>query len=83
MVYALCVPHWRLLPLAWRRRAWDGVGYLRGRSAGKAEAHQYLPAKINKRAAQATKEVSTVEAKINRMPDGAAADELRCKWMRK
>ena len=57
--------------------------YLRGRSAGKEAERQDAQAKVNKQAAQAAKEVSDVQIKIDRMPDGAAADELRSKWMRR
>lgn len=58
------------------------LAYFGVRLKGKADGRQEVQAQINKQAVEAAKESRDVQVKINRMPDGAAATELRRKWMR-
>lgn len=51
---------------------------MKGKSAGRQEVQN----QINKQAVEAAKEARDVQAKVNRMGDGAADAELRRKWMR-
>lgn len=57
--------------------------FFRGKSTGKQEARQDVAAKVNEQATQAAKESRDVQTTVDRLPDGAAATELRDKWMRK
>lgn len=57
--------------------------HFRGKSSGKDEAHQEVANKTNQQAAEAAKESRDVQSTIDRLPTGAAADELRRKWLRK
>lgn len=58
------------------------LAYFGVRMKGKADGRQEVREQINKQAVEAAKESRDVQAKINRMPDGGAAAELRRKWMR-
>lgn len=58
------------------------LAYFGVRMKGKADGRQEVREQINKQAAEAAKEVRDVQAKVDRMPDGGAAAELRRKWMR-
>lgn len=58
------------------------LGALGIRLKGKSDGRQEVRDQINKQAVEAAKESRDVQAKINRMPDGGAAAELRRKWMR-
>ena len=58
------------------------LAYFGVRMKGKADGRQEVREQINKQAVEAAKESSHVQAKIDRMPDGGAAAELRRKWMR-
>lgn len=51
---------------------------LKGKSDGRQEVHN----QINKQAVEAAKEARDVQAKINRMGDGAANAELNRHWVR-
>lgn len=59
------------------------LAYFGVRLKGKSDGRQEIRDQINKQAVESAKEVRNVQAKINRMPDDAAADELRARWMRK
>lgn len=58
------------------------LAYFGVRLKGKSDGRQEVRDQINKQAVEAAKESRDVQAKINRMPDGGAAAELRSKWMR-
>lgn len=58
------------------------LAYVGVRLKGKSDGRQEVRDQINKQAVEAAKESRDVQAKINRMPDGGAAAELRRKWMR-
>jgi len=58
------------------------LAYFGVRMKGKADGRQELREQINKQAVEAAKESRDVQAKIDRMPDGGAAAELRRRWMR-
>lgn len=58
------------------------LAYFGVRMKGKADGRQEVREQINKQAVEAAKESRDVQAKIDRMPDGGAAAELRRKWMR-
>lgn len=55
--------------------------YLRGKARGEADVRAEVDAKTNQQAAKAAKEIRNVDAQIDRMPDGGAADELRRDWL--
>lgn len=57
--------------------------YFRGKARGKADARAEVDAKINQQAANAAKEIRNVDAAIDRLPDGSAADLLKRDWLRK
>lgn len=58
------------------------LAYFGVRMKGKSDGRQEVRDQINKQAVEAAKEARDVQAKIDRMPDGGAAAELRRKWMR-
>ncbi|MNU46302.1 hypothetical protein D3C71_351610 [compost metagenome] len=58
------------------------LAYFGVRLKGKSDGRQEVRDQINKQAVEAAKESRDVQAKINRMPDGGAAAELRRKWVR-
>lgn len=58
------------------------LAYFGVRMKGKADGKQEVRDQINKQAVEAAKEARDVQAKIDRMPDGGAAAELRSRWMR-
>lgn len=57
--------------------------YVRGKSTGKQEKQAEVTAKTNQQAAEAAKVTRDVDSTIDRMPDGAAAGELKRSWVRK
>lgn len=57
--------------------------YFRGKARGKADARAEVDAKTNQQAANAAKEIRNVDAQIDRLPDGGAADQLKRDWLRK
>ncbi|WP_082878746.1 hypothetical protein [Achromobacter ruhlandii] len=52
------------------------------RLKGKSDGRQEVQNQINKQAVESAKEARDVQAKINRMGDGAANAELNRKWVR-
>lgn len=58
------------------------LGALGIRLKGKSDGRQEVQAQINKQAVEAAKEARDVQAKVNRMDDGAANAELNRKWVR-
>ena len=58
------------------------LAYFGVRLKGKSDGREEVRNQINKQAVEAAKESRDVQAKVNRMGDGAAAAELRRKWMR-
>ena len=58
------------------------LAYFGVRMKGKSDGRQEVRDQINKQAVEAAKEARDVQSKIDRMPDGGAAAELRSKWMR-
>lgn len=58
------------------------LAYFGVRLKGKSDGRQEVRDQINKQAVEAAKEARDVQAKIDRMPDGGAAAELRSRWMR-
>lgn len=52
------------------------------RLKGKSDGRQEVQNQINKQAVETAKEARDVQAKINRMGDGAANAELNRKWVR-
>jgi len=57
--------------------------YFRGKARGKADVRAEVDAKTNQQAANAAKEIRNVDAQIDRLPDGGAADQLKRDWLRK
>lgn len=58
------------------------LAYFGVRLKGKSDGRQEVQAQINKQAVESAKEARDVQAKINRMGDGAANAELNRKWVR-
>lgn len=58
------------------------LAYFGVRLKGKSDGRQEVQNQINKQAVEAAKEARDVQAKINRMGDGAANAELNRHWMR-
>lgn len=52
------------------------------RLKGKSDGRQEVQAQINKQAVESAKEARDVQAKVNRMDDGAANAELNRHWVR-
>lgn len=58
------------------------LAYFGVRFKGKSDGRQEVQAQINKQAVETAKEARDVQAKVNRMDDGAANAELNRKWVR-
>lgn len=59
------------------------LAYFGLRTKGKSDGRQEVRDQINKQAVEAAKEARDVQAKVNRMEDGAAAAaELNRRWVR-
>lgn len=58
------------------------MAYFGVRLKGKSDGRQEVQNQINKQAVETAKETRDVQAKINRMGDGAANAELNRKWVR-
>ncbi len=58
------------------------LAYFGVRLKGKSDGRQEVQNQINKQAVEAAKEARDVQAKVNRMGDGAANAELNRKWVR-
>ncbi|MFY3310886.1 hypothetical protein [Achromobacter ruhlandii] len=58
------------------------LAYFGVRLKGKFDGRQEVQAQINKQAVESAKEARDVQAKVNRMGDGAANAELNRNWVR-